>query len=76
MKFLRTSWMVLIAAVLGFSAGAFLVHAPMVRAQSAAIMVTVTRVPGENPASVYLGRGSQIVGFSCEQDDCYVASTH
>jgi hypothetical protein len=63
-----------LVAVSGFALGAVLFHTPAVKAQGT-VKVTIT---GGRMIGYTLDNGSQIVGFSCIENDgspeCYVAS--
>jgi hypothetical protein len=74
----KSSWKSLLAVLVGFVLGAWMFHAPTVKAQYGGATVTVQQVPVLGLRSTLNTGGSQVVGFSCVQTDreteCYVAS--
>jgi hypothetical protein len=78
MKFLKSSWLVWLALVVGFAIGAIVFYrTPSVQAQSRTV-VTIQQILSPQASSRVTTDGSQVVGFSCaqveERIDCYVAS--
>lgn len=79
MTFLKSSWKTCLAAPLGFLLGVLAFHAPTVKAQAGA-SVTIQVVKDVGNRSTIQAEGSQIVGFSCQNNTsgmgnkCYVAS--
>jgi hypothetical protein len=82
MKFLKSSWKVFLAVVVGFLLGA-MIHARATKAAppvgSTMLKVTPISMSGMNSGSGFVG--GEIVGFSCVPDNsnpgdgvCYVAT--
>jgi len=62
------------AVLLGIIIGAYFVHPPIVRAIGSQYFINVQKVREGNNSKSPLS-GSQIIGFSCTSQDCYVATT-
>ena len=80
MKLLRSSLAIVLAAILGFIAGAWSFHTPRVEAQTR--FVTITPVSVGTNSAANAPAGTNVVGFSCVPSDpnrggssiCYVAT--
>jgi hypothetical protein len=79
MEFLRSSWKIGLAAVVGFVFGVLAFHMPTAKAQSGGVSVHVQQAQLLKHGSANSVNGSQVVGFSCVQNEkhdpeCYIAS--
>lgn len=69
MKSFKTLGMILSAFIIGATLGAYLSHPPQVKAALSGIRLQKVR-DGYNTVL-----GSQVLGFACTQEDCYIATT-
>lgn len=74
MKSVPSAAAIFLALAIGAALGAFLSRPPKVHAIGSQYFISVQKVHEGNNAKSPL-TGSQLIGFACTQEDCYVAST-